>query len=121
MKFLDTYAIIEIIQGNPKYKHVADEPFVTTIQNIMEVYYYFLRTADDEAAEKYFSWFRLVCTPISDGAIKAAMKLRLEQRKQRNLISYVDCIGYAVALERGIPFVSGEKHFRNLENVEFIV
>ena len=41
-------------------------------------------------------------------------------RKKGNLISYVDCIGYVVALEKNVLFLTGEKHFKELKNVEFV-
>jgi len=39
--------------------------------------------------------------------------------KKRNL-SYVDCIGYIIAKQRNIKFLTGDKEFEYMENVEFV-
>ncbi len=120
MHFFDTYALIEIIKGNPRYRKYVNKPFITSTYNLMELYYALLRLYDEKTAEKYFKFFRPACIPVGDAAIKEAMKFRLIQRSQKNLISYVDCIGYYTALELGILFLTGEKHFKNLKNVEYV-
>ena len=118
--FFDTYALIEIIKGNPNYKDYAKEEFITTRFNLMELYYSLLRLFGEKTAEHYFNLFLQSCVPVNDDAMKVAMKFRLEQRKKRNLISYVDCIGYFVALENNVRLLTGEKHFLGLRNVEFV-
>ena len=120
MKFFDSYAIIEIIKGNANYKEYVKKSFVTTIFNIMEMYYALLRLYNEETADKYFEFFKPACVPVDDNVIKEAMKFRLKERSERNLISYADCIGYLVALDLGILFLTGEKHFSRLNNVEFV-
>ena len=120
MFFFDTYALIEIIKGSPNYSDYVSGPFITTRLNLMELYYSLLRLFDEKKADHYFDFFLGSCVPVSNDTIKAAMKFRIKQRKQKNLISYVDCIGYFVALENNIRFLSGEKHFIGLRNVEFI-
>ena len=120
MYFFDAYALIEIIKGNPRYQKYVNKPFITSTYNLMELYYALLRLYDEKTAEKYFKFFRPACVPVGDAAIKEAMKFRLIQRNQKNLISYVDCIGYYVALELGVHFLTGEKHFKGLKNVEYV-
>lgn len=120
MYFLDAYAIIEIIKGSKNYSMYLNKPFVTSIFNIMELYYALLRLYDEKTAEKYFRFFRPACIPVKDNTIKHAMKFRLLQRTEQNLISYVDCIGYCLSIEIGATFLSGEKHFKDLKNVEFV-
>ena len=109
--FFDTYALIEIIKGSPNYKDYSGYKFITTRFNLMELYYGLLRLFNEMVADRYFSTFLPSCIPVSDDTIKAAMKFRFEQRKKGNLISYVDCIGYIMALENDIRLVTGEKHF----------
>jgi len=120
MLFFDTYALIEIIKGSSGYKPYIKEQFITTKYNLMELYYSLLRLFSEETAERYYNLFLSTCVTVSDPTIKAAMKFRLSQRKQGNLISYVDCIGYFVALENNVKLLTGEKHFRQLKNVEFV-
>ena len=118
--FFDTYALIEIIKGNPNYKEYSKGEFITTRFNLMELYYGLLRLFNEGVADRYFNTFLPSCVPVSDNTIKVAMKFRFEQRKNGNLISYVDCISYFVALENNIRLVTGEKHFLGLRNVEFV-
>jgi|TARA_Y100000310_G_C20570692_1_gene757856 predicted nucleic acid-binding protein len=120
MLFFDTYALIEIIEGSPPYQKYAKEEFITTKYNLMELYYILLRTLGAKKAEHYFNTFLPSCVPVEDETLKAAMRFRVVQRKEKNLISYVDCVGYFVALQYGVRFLTGEKHFKNLQHVEFV-
>jgi len=118
--FFDTYALIEIIKGNHRYKEYEKEEIITTRINLMELYYSLLRLFNERVAEHYFNFFFPSCVPIENHIIKTAMKFRLEQRKKKNLISYIDCIGYFVALQNNVRLLTGEKHFLGLKNVEFV-
>ena len=120
MFFYDTYALLEIIKGNANYSDYVDEQFITTRLNLMELYYNLLRLFDEKKAEYYFNVFLPLCVPIENDIIKAAMKFRLKHRNRKNLISYVDCIGYFIALENNVRLLTGEKHFLGLRNVEFV-
>ncbi len=120
MYFFDTYALIEIIKGNQDYGDYANQRFITTRLNLMELYYNLMRLFDEKKAEHFFNIFLPSCVPVGNDTIKAAMRFRLQQRKQRNLISYIDCVGYFVALKNNIRLLTGEKHFIGLRNVEFI-
>jgi predicted nucleic acid-binding protein len=46
------------------------------------------------------------------------MKFR-KKNKKRNL-SYADCIGYIYALKNNLIFLTGDKEFEDLKNVEFV-
>lgn len=120
MFFFDTYALIEIIKGNSNYSDYTKEQFITTRLNLMELYYALLRIFDGEKADHFFNTFLPSCVPVGNDVIKAAMRFRLQQRKEGNLISYIDCIGYFIALENNIRLLTGEKHFIGLRNVEFV-
>ena len=48
------------------------------------------------------------------------MQFKLKLRKQGKKISYVDAIGYQTALESGTKFLTGDKEFEELENVEYV-
>ena len=120
MLFFDTYALIEIIKGNPNYAEYVKEDFIATRLNLMELYYALLRLFNEETAERYFSIFLPSCITVDDETLKSAMKFRLAQRKNRNSISYIDCVGYFVAMENNVRFLTGEKHFKALKNVEFV-
>lgn len=50
--------------------------------------------------------------------IEGASRFKL-QYKKRNL-SMTDCIGYILAKKLGIKFLTGDKEFEDMENVEFV-
>ena len=47
-----------------------------------------------------------------------AMKFRYENKKKK--MSTTDCISYIMAKELEIKFLTGDKEFEHLENVEFV-
>jgi hypothetical protein len=50
--FADTYALIEILKGNPNYESYSDEELVSTEFNILELAYALFRDfGADEAAK----------------------------------------------------------------------
>ena len=117
--FYDTYAIIEYIKGNSKYKKYFREPIgITTKLNLMELYYALID--DRDLAEDVFDSFSTVAVEIDDQQIKSAMVLRKRMKAKGLNISYADAIGYSLALEKGIRFLTGDKEFKGLGNVEFV-
>jgi len=117
--FYDSYAIIEYLKGNKKYQKYFKEPIgVTTRLNLMEVYYSLL--GDEVYAEEVYSSFLSVIIDPSDEEIRNAMKKRKELKEKGLNISYADAIGYSISIERKIKFLTGDKEFRNLPNVEFV-
>ena len=118
MLFFDSFAIIEIIKGNEKYKPYLNKTPIITKFNLMEVYYYLLREVNEDKAEFYYSFYLPSCISIPDDIIKEAMKFKLKF-KNKNL-SYIDCIGYALSLKLGIKFLTGDIEFKDLRNVEYI-
>lgn len=115
--FCDTYALIEIIGGNPKYKKFLKKILITSRYNLMELYYAFLRDYDEKTADKYFDTWSAFVIHIPQGTIKNAMKFKLLHKKDK--MSYTDCIGYIFSIENGIMFLTGDIKFKNLEHVEF--
>jgi len=118
MFFFDSFALIEIIKGNKNYKKYLNEIPITTKLNLMELYYYLLKETNEEKANFYYNFYLPFCISISDNVIKNSMKFKLKF-KNKNL-SYVDCIGYILSLELGIKFLTGDKEFKGLKNVEYV-
>ena len=116
--FLDTYALIEIIEGNVRYKKFISEKTYTSIFNLYELYYSLLRDYDEVVAKKNFDQFKNIVIPIKEDNIFAASKFKLSYKKQR--ISYTDALGYSIAIQNNLVFLTGDKEFENMENVEFI-
>jgi|SRR3989344_688455 len=117
--FFDTYAFYELIEGNESYKNYTKNiAIVTTKLNLMELYYGLIAKYDEKTANIFYDKLVQYCTVIDDDSIKSAMMFRLINKKKD--LSYVDCIGYIIAKKRNIKFLTGDKEFENMENVEFV-
>jgi len=116
--FCDTYALIEIIGGNSKYKNYLNEVLITSDYNLMELYYAFLRDYSKQIAERNFDFWSAFVVQIPHGIIKDAMTFKLMNRREK--LSYVDCIGYVFSLTNGISFLTGDSKFEGRMGVEFV-
>ena len=85
----------------------------------MELYYGLILSDGIEAAEKKYEELIPFTIDVDDATIKSAMQFRAEHRKQK--LSYADCIGYTTAKRLGIKILTGDKEFKYLDNVEFVV
>ncbi len=116
--FFDTYAIIEIYEGNMAFAKYAGMAFFTTKLNLFELHQYFLRAGNemfaDAEVEKYASHLQ----DFDNMIIKKASKFRLKHSGKN--LSMTDCIGYVYAKENGLVFVTGDREFKGVENVEFV-
>lgn len=121
--FLDTWALIEILRDNPAYRRISSaDRFATTRLNLMEMAFW-LRVRDMDAASPYRDFLPHVYTPSDDTMLQAVefRKAHPEPAKPgRYRFSYVDAIGYTLARELGIPFVTGDRDFRELPGVEYL-
>ncbi|MBI2079807.1 PIN domain-containing protein [Candidatus Micrarchaeota archaeon] len=123
MYFLDTYAMVEFTKGNLKVKNLLENnKFFTSDFQLMELYYITLKNEGEGSAEKYFEIFALTKVPVSELTIKNAMKKRLELKKQKLDISYVDAIGFQYAIDNKTVFVTGDSGFKDLtsENLLYL-
>lgn len=118
--FLDTYALIEIAKQNPDYRDYAMNPIEagTTIFNIMEIHFYYLKNFGNEEAERIYNLVSPLLISTDDDIIKDANKFKLANLKKR--LSFTDCIGYIASLKLNLKFVTGDYVFKGLNNVEFI-
>ena len=116
--FLDTFALIEIAKGNEKFKKFLDEELFTSLFNLYEFYFVLLRDFNEQIAREFFYQFRTRIIQIRDEHIFKASRFKLDNRKKK--LSYVDCLGYIIALEYGLKFLTGDREFKELNNVEFI-
>ena len=119
MYYFDTYAFIEIIKGNPAYSKFIKTDLVTTKLNLMEVYYWLLNNFGRQTADTFYDETVEYAAEIQDGIIKEAMVFRM-QNKSKNL-SYVDCIGYILSKANGLKFLTGDRQFKGIDNVEFVL
>lgn len=116
--FFDTYAMVEIIKGNPDYAKYADAKGHTTLLNLYELYVQILKNYGEGPAKKEFDNFKRLLIEIKDAHIFAAASLKLKDKKTH--FSYTDALGYSIAEAEDLKFVTGDNEFRNLPNVLFI-
>lgn len=117
--FADTYALVEYFHGNKAYKkYFKNNNILITKLNLIELYYSALLESSVELANSYFAALIDKCVEIDDSNLKKAMLFRFKHKKQK--LSYVDAIGYQISLDLGIKFLTGDKQFENIQNVEFV-
>lgn len=116
--FFDSYAFFEILRGNSNYEKYKKCKIFTTKLNIFELYLGLLKDADEESAEIYLGKYYQFVVDFDKNVIKGAAKLK-NQLNRRDL-SMADCIGYILSKQLGIKFLTGDKEFEILDNVEFV-
>ena len=117
--FFDTYALHEIVNKNKNYlPYVKGVKIVITKLNLMEFYYGIYIKYGKYSADTYFDKLSDFAIDIDDEIIKKAMEFRAQNKKKK--LSYTDCIGYVMSLLMGIKFLTGDRQFEGMENVEFV-
>ena len=113
----DTYAIMEIIKGNPKYEPYIDSKIIINNFIFAELCYN-LYKGNNLKVEEYSQKYSQFISSLKPEWIKEAMRFRIKW-KDRN-VSMTDCISYIMAQELGIKILTGDKEFENIEGVEFV-
>ena len=113
----DTYAILEIIEGNPNYQIYLDDTIIINDFIFAELCYNLFRE-NKTKAEEYTEKYSQHISPLKPKWIKEAMQFRIKWKDRG--ISITDCISYVMAKKLGIKFLTGDKEFENIDNVEFI-
>ena len=116
--FLDTYALIEIAEGNPKYQKYINSDAVTLKDNLAELYYSLLKKYDEKTADFFLNNFSRITVELPIPIIAIAMGFRHGHTKSG--FSYIDCLGYYYALENKRLFLTGDRAFEGMENVELV-
>lgn len=113
----DNYAIIEIIRGNKNYEKYLDKKIIINDFIFAELCYVLKRDKYPNP-EKYIKRFAEFIVHASPEVINIAMLFRFNNKKRR--MSMTDCISYFMAKDLGIKFLTGDKEFKALDNVEFV-
>jgi len=119
--FADSYAIIEMLKGNKNFRSFQSERLVTTEFNICEVGFAVCRDYPANAANVLKTVRKMVTlqeTRDEDYCSGAAWR-KMESDKGKKL-STIDCVGYAVANRLNIPFLTGDREFADMQNVQFV-
>ncbi|MEK6847316.1 MAG: PIN domain-containing protein [Nanoarchaeota archaeon] len=116
--FFDSYALVELYEGNINYAKFENMKAITSYLNAYETYYILRKKYPERDLDEYFQVLKKICTKLKFEWIKEAVEFRLNNKKKK--LSYADCIGYTIAQELGIKFLTGDNQFKNLKNVEFV-
>lgn len=116
-KCLDTYALAEIAQGNPNFATYLNQEIVITEITLAEFYAVLLRENGKDTAESWLKRLMPYATPVKLNQLIEAVKFRYQHRQQN--LSFFDAVGYIYSLHSECLFVTGDKEFEHLKNVEF--
>lgn len=117
--FYDTYALYAIATGQQGYARYAKGfRILTTLMNLYELYYTLCKDGAKELAEEYLLRLQSCCVNFGPETIRNAAIFRLKNMSHK--FSYIDCLGYTVAREHKVPFLTGDKEFCNIQCVEFV-
>ncbi len=112
----DTYAFFELIEGNVNYLERSKCKAVTTIFNLAELNYNLKKEWNKQESDKITNLVKSFLVDVEVEDIIAAGDLKRKNRK----LSIPDCIGYVVAKRIGAKFLTGDKEFEKMKNVEFV-
>ena len=118
--FFDTYALLAVYFGNASYQGYVDCQVVTCRLNLMEAYYQLLRDQGENIASLYYDTTLHYSTDFTDTDVKEAMKFRLKMKKKGKNLSYMDAMGYTIASRLRIRFLTGDREFEGMPDVEFV-
>ncbi|MBI2499830.1 hypothetical protein HYV88_06310 [Candidatus Woesearchaeota archaeon] len=86
--------------------------------NLLEVHYNINKDFGIIVADSVIEKLKEVVVDININDIKEASKFRFKNIKKK--FSFIDCLGYIMAKNRKYFFVTGDKEFEVMDNVEFV-
>lgn len=113
--FLDTYALIQIAGGRPVFKALAADA-VTGHANLLEFHYHVSRRQNERVASQFLSRYWSLAVPATREDVADASHLRLRESSRR--LSFIDALGYAMARNRRLTFVTGDPGVNGMPDVE---
>lgn len=117
--YFDTYALVEIAQGKQSYaKYREGIKIITNKFNLMELAYFLFRVNQADKVPLIFKDYLKYNVEPSTNALVEATKFKFIHRKMK--LSYIDCLGYMMAKENKIKFLTGDEKFSGMVNVEFV-
>ncbi len=103
--FWDSYAIIELENGNERYSKYLDYPIILTIFNLIEIYWIILNQFGEEEADKTYENYRSAVADIDYEILKEAIKFRKKLYKFGKIVKTHE-YGYYKGL--GKPGIGGD-------------
>jgi len=117
--FFDTYALIEIGKNNPNYEpYKKDVRIFISMLNLMELAYFLIRENRESEIEEIFNNLSKFAISYNKEILVNTAKMKHQYRKEK--LSYIDCIGYLLAKQQNVKFLTGDEKFRDKKGVEFV-
>lgn len=116
--FFDSYALLEIYKGNKNYEKYKKVKVITSYLHLYELYYSLRKNHNEEEIKDFFQFLQNFCVDLKFDWIPKATKFRFFYKKRD--LSYADCLGYVIARELGIKFLTGDEQFKDMSNIEFV-
>lgn len=113
-RFLDTNVLVKALEGNPGF--LVQDGDVTSAMNLLEMHVVVARLYGEPEADRALQAFRRLSVGPDDLDIREASRLKREHRKRG--LSYIDALGYSMARNRSLTFVTTDSGFRGLESVD---
>lgn len=115
---LDTYSLVEINSGNPKFADILTKDAVITDITMAEFYATLLKKYDEKTADYWYRRLSILCKQVPLEILIKAAKFRIENSQSN--ISFFDAVGYIYSIEKNMKFVTGDSEFKNRRGVLFI-
>jgi uncharacterized protein len=119
--FADSYALIEMLKGNENFQSFQSEQLITTEFNICEVGFAVCREypADANRVLRAVRNMVVIQETRDEDYCSGAVR-RKEASGYGKKLSTIDCVGYSVANRLNIPFLTGDREFADMDNVQFV-
>ena len=116
-KYLDTYALIEIMNGNSNFAQYLTQDFIITNITLAEFYAVILREENEKTANYWIKKLEPYSVKVETNILIEAIRFKYKHKKQK--ISFFDAVGYIYSTNNNCVFVTGDKEFENMKFVEF--
>lgn len=114
---LDTYALVEIALENNQFKDLLKRPFIVPDMALAEFYGLMLQRQGAQKAEEICRRFEFYSIPTPTRLLIDAVVMRKKHKKAN--FSLTDTAGYVLARHLKLPFITGDKSFKEFPGVEF--
>ncbi len=118
MLCLDTYALVEINNGNKRFAEMLNHDFIITDLTMAEFYAGLYRKYNQKTADYWHRRLSSFCKPVPRDILIKVIRFRVDDAKKH--ISLFDSVGYIYALENNIKFVTADKELEKREGVMFV-
>lgn len=124
MIIFDTYAWIEYFRGSPPGKKVQifldNEDVITPSLVLVELSVKAAKEGWDFEKHLRFIQAHSLIIGISENVVKQSGKLYVMMRKKHSQFGLIDAVIFLTGKERNARILTGDPHFKGLDNVEFL-